>query len=491
MTTGTDKGQTARRGTPSPRLLPYIVAATFFMEYLDTTIIATALPQMAKSFGVEPNAVSVGMSAYMLTLAVCIPVSGWIADRLGSRTVFGGAIVIFTIASLTCGLSENLWAFTLSRVLQGIGGAMMVPVGRIIVVRNTSSANMINAISTITWPGIIAPVIGPSAGGFITTYASWHWIFFLNLPFGVLALWATGAFVPNDIQDSKRPLDAEGFLLSGAALVAIFYGTELASHQDASIPLALALIVAGVALGIATVYRARRVPHPLLDLSPFSIPSFAIILTWGAATRIGIEAMPYLLPLFFQAGFGLSAFHSGLLLLASATGNLGMKFFTTRMFRAFGFRPVCIVNVIIAALIMFGCGWLTPTSPLALTAAVLFLYGLARSLQFQSLGTLVYADVSDAQKAPASTLNSITQQLTIGMGIAFGAVCLRVSAFLHGDQGARGPVSLADFQTAFALASLLTLISVIGYLKLPYDAGSRIGGGGRRPGIAGTRETAP
>jgi EmrB/QacA subfamily drug resistance transporter len=480
MASGTGPSSADTGRARSSAILPYIVGSTFFMEYLDTTIIATALPQMARSFGVEPNAVSVGMSAYMLTLAVFIPVSGWIADRLGTRTVFGGAIVIFTLASLTCGLSTSLFSFTVSRILQGLGGALMVPVGRMIVVRNTSNHQMMKAISTITWPGIIAPVIGPATGGFITTYASWHWIFFLNLPFGILALWAARVFIPNQKEDTRRPLDFAGFILSGAALIAILYGTELASHQDASIPRALGLIAAGVILGVATIYRSRRIAHPLLDLTPFQVPTFAITLTWGSAARIGIEAAPYLLPLLFQVGFGLSAFHAGLLLMASAAGNLGMKFFTTPIFRRFGFRPVAIVNTALGALLILGCGWLSPSSPVPLVVLMLFFYGASRSLQFQNLGTLVYADVSDAQKGPASTLNSVVQQMTIGMGIAFGALVLRISSFSHDAQAGHAPIAFEDFRYAFALASLLTLISILGFLRLPRDAGSGIGGGGRK-----------
>jgi EmrB/QacA subfamily drug resistance transporter len=468
-------------GTPSAALrfsaaLPFIVAATFFMEYLDTTIIATALPQMARSFSVGPNEVSLGMTAYMLTLAVFIPVSGWIADRFGSRTVFGSALVIFTVASVLCGFSTGIASFTAARVLQGIGGAMMVPVGRMIVVRNTDKPRLMKAISTITWPAILAPVVGPTLGGFITTYASWHWVFFLNVPFGVLAFIAIAKCVPNQRDASERPLDLTGFMLSGAALICLLYGTELASHEDASLTYAAGFVLAGVLAGLIAVRHFRTVRNPLLDLTTLRVPTFAVTVYWGSATRIGIEAVPYLSPLLFQIGFGLSPFHSGLLLLATASGNLGMKLFTTQILRRFGFRTVAVVNSAIAAAFVIGCGWLSPSTALGVMLIVLFIYGLARSLQFTTLATLAYADVDDEQKAAASTLWSVAQQMTIGMGIAFGAVCLRIATSLgRAESGVQsGPFALRDFRWAFIAAGLLILVAIAGYARLPRDAGNAI-----------------
>jgi EmrB/QacA subfamily drug resistance transporter len=463
-------------------VLPFIVAATFFMEYLDTTIIATALPQMARSFGVGPNEVSLGMTAYMLTLAVFIPISGWIADCFGSRTVFATALVVFTVASVGCGFSVGIASFTAARVLQGVGGAMMVPVGRMIVVRNTERERLMKAIATITWPAIVAPVVGPTVGGFITTYFSWHWIFFLNVPFAIGGLIAILLLVPNQRDSRRRPLDLVGFALSGVALTALLYGTELASHQDASVVLAVGLMLAGGVVGVLAMRHLRTARHPLLDPSTLGVPTFAVTVLWGSATRIGIEAVPYLLPLLFQLGFGLSAFRSGLLLLATAIGNLGMKFFTTRILRTFGFRTVTIFTSATAAAFIIACGWLVPSTPLAVMLVVLFVYGLARSLQFTTLGTLAYADVNDAQKGPASTLWSVAQQMTIGMGIAFGALCLRISASFH--QAGDGVFVTGDFRWAFMAAGALILASIVGYVRLPRDAGSAIGGGVRPARVA-------
>jgi EmrB/QacA subfamily drug resistance transporter len=455
--------------------LPFIVAATFFMEYLDTTIVATALPQMARSFAVGPNEVSLGMTAYMLTLAVFIPVSGWIADRFGSRTVFGGALVLFTVASVLCGLSTGLGFFTAARVLQGLGGAMMVPVGRMIVVRNTDKSRLMKAISTITWPAIVAPVVGPTVGGFITTYASWHWVFFLNVPFGIAALAAIAKYVPNQRNGSRRSMDIGGFVLSGAALISLLFGTELASRQDARIAYAVGLMLAGVILGSVAVRHFRRVRDPLLDLTTLGVPTYAVTVLWGSATRIGIEAVPYLAPLLFQIGFGLSAFQSGLLLLATAVGNLSMKVFTTPILRRFGFRTVAMVASAVAAAFVAGYGWLFPSTPLAVMLVVLFVYGLARSLQFTTLATLAYADVEDPQKGPASTLWSVAQQMAVGMGIAFGALCLRISTTLGAAPRLKAQAFvLGDFRWAFIAAGVLIAVSIVGYARLPADAGNAI-----------------
>ena len=455
--------------------LPFIVAATFFMEYLDTTIVATALPQMARSFAVGPNEVSLGMTAYMLTLAVFIPVSGWIADRFGSRTVFGGALVLFTVASVLCGLSTGIGFFTAARVLQGLGGAMMVPVGRMIVVRNTDKSRLMKAISTITWPAIVAPVVGPTVGGFITTYATWHWVFFLNVPFGLAALTAIAKYVPNQRSGLRRSMDMGGFVLSGAALISLLYGTELASRQDARIAYAAGFILAGVILGSIAVRHFRRVRNPLLDLTTLGVPTYAVTVLWGSATRIGIEAVPYLAPLLFQIGFGLSAFQSGLLLLATAVGNLGMKVFTTPILQRFGFRTVAMFATATAAVIVAGYGWLFPSTPLAVMLLVLFVYGLARSLQFTTLATLAYADVDDPQKGPASTLWSVAQQMTVGMGIAFGALCLRISTtFDAAPRREAQAFVLGDFRWAFVAAGVLVAVSILGYARLPADAGNAI-----------------
>jgi EmrB/QacA subfamily drug resistance transporter len=466
-------GRSSRRNS---KVLPFIVAATYFMESLDTTVVATALPQMAHSFSVGPNEVSIGMTAYMLTLAVLIPISAWIADRHGARTVFGSAVFIFTIASVLCGSAQSTFSFTVARVLQGMGGAMMVPVGRMIVARNTDQDHMLRAISTITWPAIVAPVIGPTVGGLLTTYASWRWAFYLNVPFGIAALVAIAAFVPNKIGPSVQRLDFKGLLLVGVTLVSLLYGMELASRSDISIVHAGSIIGAGIAFGLLAVGHLRTTAQPILNLQVFRMRTYTTSVWWGGFARAGIEAVPYLSPLLFQIGFGLSAFQAGLLLLVTAIGNLGIKVFVTSIIRHFGFRTVAICNGTAVALTILGFAWLTPSTPWLALFVVLFAYGLSRSLQLSTMTTLSYADISEELKSSASTIWSTMQQMTTGLGIAFGAVCLHLASLLRApeDLTSDNGFAITDFHWAFTIASLLTLLPTITYWRLPRNAGRSI-----------------
>jgi len=470
------KTSVARGARRNSIILPFIVAATYFMESLDTTIIATALPQMARSFHAGPNEVSVGMTAYMLTLAVLIPISGWIADRHGTRTVFGSAVVIFTIASVLCGSANSVLTFTAARVLQGMGGAMMVPVGRMIVARNTDQAHMLRAISTITWPAIIAPVVGPTVGGFVTTYASWHWVFFLNVPFSAAAFAAIAVFIPNQPGQGEKRLDVKGFLLSSTSLVSVLYGMGLASRQDTSLILAGGVIGAGIFIGLLAILHLQTTAQPILNLSVFGVQTYTTSVGWGGFARAGIEAVPYLSPLLFQIGFGLSAFHSGLLMLVTATGNLGMKAMTTPIMRRFGFRTVAIANGTVVALTILGFAFLTPSTSRPVLFLVLFSYGLSRSLQLSTMTTLSFAGIAEDLKGSASTLWSTMQQMTTGLGIAFGAVCLRLASLAHtgGKLAGDHHFTVADFQGAFVIAALLTLLPTIAYWHLPHNAGHGI-----------------
>jgi EmrB/QacA subfamily drug resistance transporter len=460
--------------------LPYVVAATFFMEYLDTTIIATALPQMAHSFSTSPNALSLGMSAYMIALAIFIPASGWVADRFGSRSVFFSAIVTFTLASLLCGISQNVVEFTAARVLQGIGGALMVPVGRLTVVRSIDRKHLMQAISTITWPGIVAPVVGPPVGGFITTYASWRWIFLLNLPVCLAVLIAVLKWVPNLRSEERRPFDVGGLVLSGLTLTAILYGADMASQPDTNPWIGLALIAVGLVIGAFAYRHSLGTAHPLIDVTTLKIPTFSVTVITGTFTRIGIGAVPYLMPLLFQIGFGMSAFQSGLFLLASALGNLGMKALTTAILKRHGFRNVAIINCAVCGVFTIACGFLTPVSPLAVILLVVFVYGVTRSMQFSSLATLAYADVPQQQMSAANTMWNAAAQMSIGLGIAFGALALRAASAFHGGDATHAHgFTLDDFKLAFVCAGVLTLVSIYGYVKLSHDAGHKLSGASR------------
>jgi EmrB/QacA subfamily drug resistance transporter len=461
-------------------LIVTLVAATFFMENLDGTIIATALPQMARSFGLHPVDLSLGITSYLLTLAVFIPISGWAADRFGLRTIFGSAIAVFTVASVLCGMTSTLPAFTAARVLQGIGGAMMVPVGRLAVLRATPKDALMRAIAVITWPGLIAPVIGPPLGGFITTYSSWRWIFYLNLPLGCIGLVLALRFLDNTRENAGRRFDFPGFVLCGLACTTLLYAMELIGRDDTPWPLASALLVFGVATGLGAWRHMRRASAPVVDLSPLRIHTFAVSMGGGSLFRIAISAAPFLLPLMFQVGFGMNAFESGLLTLAVFAGNLSMKVVTTPVMRRFGFRAVLLVNGALAALSLAAMSLLSPTTPKTVIVIVLFLSGLSRSLQFTALNTLSFADVPKAQMSGASALSSTLFQLTMGIGVAFGAIALRLAAWMHGHAGQS--VAPEDFSIAFLLVAVVGLLGIADLFGLARDAGAEVSGHRRSKG---------
>jgi EmrB/QacA subfamily drug resistance transporter len=461
----------------SSSLIITLVAATFFMENLDGTIIATALPQMARSFGVHPADMSLGITSYLLTLAVFIPISGWAADRFGLRTVFGSAIAVFTAASVLCGMTSTLPTFTAARVLQGIGGAMMVPVGRLAVLRATPKDDLMRAIAIITWPGLVAPVIGPPLGGFITTYSSWRWIFYLNVPLGIIGLLLTLRFVDNVREDAKRRFDVTGFLLCGLACTTLLYAMELIGRSDANWPHIVVFFVVGVAASIASWWHLKRAAQPVVDLSALKVKTFAVAMGGGSLFRIAIGAAPFLLPLMFQVGFGMNAFESGLLTLAVFAGNLSMKVVTTQVMRRFGFRPVLIVNGLIAAVSLAAMSLLTPSTPKFVIALVLFASGLSRSLQFTALNTLSFADVPKSQMSGASALSSTLFQMTMGIGVAVGAIALRIGEWMHGhDAHSIGP---EDFGVAFLIVALVGLVGVVDLFGLAKDAGALVSGHGK------------
>ncbi|AXE98673.1 MFS transporter [Paraburkholderia hospita] len=459
-------------------LIVTLVAAAFFMENLDGTIIATALPQMAQSFNVHAVDLSIGITSYLLTLAVFIPISGWAADRFGVRNVFTAALAVFTASSVVCGMTNGLVEFTAARIVQGIGGAMMVPVGRLAVLRATPKDGLMRAISIITWPGLVAPVLGPPLGGFITTYSSWRWIFYLNVPLGILGIVLAWRFIGAEGESQKRPFDGIGFALCGIAGTAIMYAMELLGRSDSPWREALAFLAGGFAAGIGALFHLRRSAHPVVDLSAFRVKTFAVAMGGGSLFRVSISAVPFLLPLMFQLGFGMNAFHSGLLTLIVFAGNLSMKLVTTPVMRRFGFRPVLLVNGALAAISIAAMSLLTAATPLVPMAVVLFASGLSRSLQFTAVNTLAFADVPKPQMSGASTLSSTLSQMTMGMGVALGAIALRVAAWLHGHEAQS--VTPADFSIAFLLVAAVGLVAIVDVFGLERDAGAHVSGHHRR-----------
>ncbi|MHC1480719.1 MFS transporter [Frateuria aurantia] len=449
------------------RLVTWLVTGAMFMEVLDGNIIATALPQMGQSFGVAAVKLNVAMSAYMLALGVFIPVSGWMSSRFGARSVFSTAIVSFTAASIGCGLAGSLQSFVLLRILQGASGALMVPVGRLLVLSHTPKSQRMQAMSSLVWPALIAPVIAPPLGGLIVGHFSWHWVFFLNVPLGLLAFGLAQGLVPRMELPPRQQFDWTGFLLSGMGVFALLGGLE---QLAASVSwLHAAILMAGLLLLLAAVRHFRRSPHPMLDLRPMQIQTFRVAMLGGSLSRMAIGSLPFLLPLMLQLGFGLSAVHAGLLLLVVFAGNLGMKSVTTPILRRFGYRRVLLVNGVLAAASLALCALITPAMPTPLLWLILLVNGMTRSMQFSSMGTLAFADVPEERMGDANGLFNVNSQISMAAGITFAALILRLG---HG-LGTRWQISMSafDYRFAFVFSALVAALSLVDAWRLPTGAG--------------------
>ncbi len=452
----------------SPRLA-LLVAATFFMEFLDGTILTTAIPSIAADFRVPAADVNITMTAYLLTVAMGIPLSGWLAERFGARRIFCLAITIFTLASLACSISPDLPALTLSRIVQGVGGAMMVPVGTLLVLRGTPKAELLRATAFLVWPGLLAPVLAPLVGGAITTYLSWHWIFLINLPLGVAAMIAALRLVPATGGDQRRRLDWPGLFLTTLGVGALVVGLELAStHPDT--PWAAVSAGSGAVAVTGAVLWMRRSRNPLFDLGVFSTRTFRAMATGGFAYRLTISSVPFLLPLMFQAGFGWSPLHAGAMVAAVFIGNIGIKPATTPLIRRFGFKAMLVFASVASAATFALCALLTPETPEPLTFALLVCSGAFRSIGFSAYASVQYADIAPAQLTSANTVSATLVQLAAAAGIAVGALLIRLfdglGTFPH---DAAGP-----FRGAFLAMAVLMLASTADSLFLPSHAGAEV-----------------
>lgn len=450
-----------------------LVAGAFFMEFIDGTVIATALPDMAKSFGVQAVDLNIGISAYLITLAVLIPASGWIADRFGARKIFTLALAIFTLASVLCGLSTTLESFLAMRILQGVGGALMVPVGRLAVLRTTPKHQLITAIATLTWPALVAPIIGPPLGGFITSYANWRWIFFINVPLGLLAIALALRFIPTIRDDDRRPFDLPGFIATAISMVSLVYAMELLGAQHPEGVLTIALLALGVGTFAFSLRHFRRADYPMIRLDAMQVPTFRVTMYGGSLFRASISAVPFLLPLMFQVGFGMNAFQAGSLVLAVFVGNLTIKPATTPLIRWLGFKKLLLINGALNVLALLACALLTPTTPVWLVLLVLYLGGVFRSIQFTGISTLAFADVPSAQMSYANTLFSTATQLAVGLGISLGAIGIRIGANVSEWLGINAIPGIS-FRLAFVAIALICLIGMVDTLRLAKNAGSAV-----------------
>jgi MFS family permease len=455
------------------RLVPLVIAGAFFMQMMDTTILNTSLPQMARTFGVRPLELSTGVTVYMLVFAAMLPLSGWLSERFGARKIFTLSVFLFCLSSLACGLSSSLPAFIAARAVQGLGASMMTPVGRVIILRTVARSAYLQAMATIAVPALAAPLIGPLLGGVLTTWVSWRWNFFVNLPIGLLSVFLILRFVPVFPPQPGRWFDRKGFVLASSALASLLFGIETLSRGAIGSPLPWLCLAWGLLGGTWAVRHLNRTDSPLLELEPLSLPTFRLsTLGAGIWIRLAISSTPFLLPLLFQVGLGMSPIASGGYLAAYFAGNLAMKSATTWALQRFGFRFVAMWNGCLVGLSLLGLCAIGPRTPMALTLALLVVAGLVRSLQFTSMGSLVFADIPDRLSASAATLSSISQQVAMALGVTLAAASLNLAKFMAG----RPDLELSDFRLSLAGMAGFAFLAAWLFRKLAPNAGAAMTG---------------
>ncbi len=456
------------------------------MEMLDSTVISTALPAIAHSMREDPIRLNLAITSYLLSLAVFIPVSGWMADRFGSRTVFRSAIAVFTVGSIFCGISESLPQLVAARMLQGFGGAMMVPVGRLIVLKTVPKSQLVQAMSYLTVPAVLGPVVGPPVGGFIVTYYSWRWIFFINVPISLIGITLVSLYIAEIREEEVPPLDLRGFVLTGFGLAGLVFGFEMVGRGILPASLVMCLLAGGGLCTGAYVMHARQARFPIIDLALLKIPTFNSATVGGGLFRMGIGALPFLMPMLLQLVFGLTPFASGLITFTGAAGALIMKPTAPPIIRRFGFRNVLVGNGVISSFILMSYALFRPSTPHSIIIATLLVGGFFRSLQFTALGTLAYADIPAPLMSNASSLASMAQQLFLSLGVATAALLLHVS--LHGRSVTT--LSSRDFGLPFVITGVLALGSSLIYLWLDPHAGEEVSGRRARAEISAAMQPA-
>jgi EmrB/QacA subfamily drug resistance transporter len=450
------------------RLVPLIVAVALFMENMDSTVISTSLPAIAADIGSSPLELKLAITSYLLALAIFIPASGWMADRYGARTIFRTAIAVFMLGSIGCAFSQSLGHFVVARFFQGMGGAMMSPVGRLVLIRTVGRQNLVNAMSFLTMPALIGPMLGPPLGGFITTYATWHWIFLINLPIGLVGIFLATRFIENVRADKVEPFDFVGMTLVGLGVGGLAFGLTVTGINFVPGTIIAALIAGGTAATVAYIVHARRIPAPVLDLSLFKLPTFRAGVGGGFIFRVGAGALPFLLPLLLQIGFGRTPFQSGMITLSTAAGAMMMKTAVPRILRWLGFRNTLTWNSLVASLMLMACAAFTATTPVAVMVAVLLLGGFFRSLQFTSVNTIAYADIEPHRMSRGTALVAVAQQLSQSVGVAVGALVVETVLRLRGHN----VLTAEDFPPAFMVIGLIAASSTFLFATMPPDAGA-------------------
>ncbi len=458
------------------RITALIVACAFFMQNVDSTVIATALPTMAHAFDVEPVRMNVALTSYLLALAVFIPASGWMADRFGARNVFRIAIAVFTLGSVLCGSADTLPELVVFRVLQGMGGAMMVPVGRLLLLRNVPKTELVSVMAWLTTPALIGPVVGPPLGGFITTYFSWRWIFDINIPIGIVGILLVTMFVHDVREPNETPFDWRGSALSAVGLSCLMFGLETTGRDAVPLGVSLSALGVGVVAAVGYLVHARRHPSPLIDFTLLRYRTFLVSVTAGTVFRVGVGAMPFLLPMMLQLTFGQSAVQSGLITFASSAGAMVMKPVATSVLRAFGFRDTLVYNGAAAAVLLGLCGAFRPSWPVAALYAVLLAGGFLRSLQFTAYNALAYGEIPRARMSAATSLYSTLQQISLTLGVSIAAATMTVTMGLNGH-----PVpELSDFSLSFVVVAVISMSACPLSFSMPRDAANDVTGHRRR-----------
>jgi EmrB/QacA subfamily drug resistance transporter len=458
------------------RALPLTVAAALFMENMDSSVIATALPAISADIGTDPVSLKLAFTTYLLGLVVALPMSGWVADRFGAKHVFRLAIVLFTISSIMCGFAHSLGWLVFARGIQGMSAALMSPVGRIILLRNVPKADYVNALAWLTLPALVGPLIGPPVGGFLTTYFDWRWIFWMNLPMGVLGLVAATYLMPDTRGEVAGRFDLKGALLAGAGLLCTVFGLTIVGRGLLSGIFVSVLILLGAMLIALYLRHAMRVKNPILDFRLMRVATFRAGVAGGGLYRIGVGAIPFLMPLMLQLGFGMSAFASGMITASSALGALVMKAGAGTLIRRFGFRKLLLVNCSISVVFMAVNALFTPGTPVVVIMVILVVAGFLRSLQFTSMNAMAYSDIEKQDMSGASALFTVAQQLSLAAGVALAALILDASVWMRGGHS----LTPVDFSTALLLVALISGLSITQFLRLPVDAGEAISGAARR-----------
>ncbi len=451
-------------------IVPLIVACALFMQNLDSTALATALPAIAESLGETPLRLHLAITVFMLSLAAFLPVSGWVADRFGARTVFRAAMIVFAGASIFCGLAQNLEMLLLARAVQGAGGAMMVPVGRLILLRSVPKSELISAMALMGMPALIGPIIGPVLAGLILTITTWRWIFWLNVPIAILGIVLATVFIEDVRESDISPFDTRGFILSSFGLCGALFGLDALTTHDSIDPIALGAFLGGVAALALYVIHARRTENPILNLALLKSPTFRISVSGGSFFRIGIGAVPFLLPLMMQQGFGYTPLQSGLITFMSAAGAFGMRSLARRVLRRFGFRSVLIWNTFLTCFFTGLCAIFTPTTPYLVMVTIIFFGGVFRSLNYTALNTIGYAEIDTRHMSQATSFSQMAQRLALSGGVAISAFVLHLTS----AGAARLPVH--SFSMAFVTIAIISALSVFSFVKLPAEAGAEMAG---------------